>query len=148
MRPTSRVATGVRHDVSTDGHPLAHLGRWRDASDVEPRRRELLYAAADGRLMAVAINTGAGFDAGIPKPLFELGARLAFGADHSGAQLAGGGGPAEVTTDPQQDRLIARCRHLLEISSLDDAELRRVNVPAHRGIHLIRRERVDARCQR
>ena len=53
-----------RWQVSTDG---GGRPRWRDDS------KELYYMDMTGRLMALEVKTGAGFEAGAPKLLFETG---------------------------------------------------------------------------
>jgi Tol biopolymer transport system component len=55
-------ATGAKWQVSTSGgmHP-----KWRRDG------KELFYLDADSKMMAVEVETGAAFQAGIPRPLFE-----------------------------------------------------------------------------
>ncbi|MCC6651721.1 MAG: serine/threonine-protein kinase [Candidatus Eisenbacteria bacterium] len=59
---------------SLEGSP----GRWQITPMVAGRPRwtkggrELVFETADGRLMAVAIDTSRGFEAGVPEPLFSL----------------------------------------------------------------------------
>jgi eukaryotic-like serine/threonine-protein kinase len=53
---------GLKWPISTGGGVLP---RWRADG------RELYYVALDGKLMAVAVTTGKGFQAGVPKPLFQ-----------------------------------------------------------------------------
>jgi Tol biopolymer transport system component len=58
-------------------------GKWQLSRDggEEPRWRrdgkELFYLSPDGKIMAVAISTGATFDAGVPVPLFQTHRRQA-----------------------------------------------------------------------
>lgn len=56
-------ASGNKWQVSTGG---GDQPRWRRDG------RELFYLAADGKLVAVEVKTDGTFEAGVPKPLFEL----------------------------------------------------------------------------
>ncbi len=66
-----------RYEIYVQTFP-EHLGKWQisTAGGTEPAWRrdgkELFYLSADGKMMAVEVNTeSANFQAGIPKPLFQ-----------------------------------------------------------------------------
>jgi Tol biopolymer transport system component len=75
---TTATSSGGRWQISTKG---GNQARWRGDG------QELFYIASDGKLMAVQVRSGASFEAGVPKALFEL------------RGLRAGGGGYAVTGD-------------------------------------------------
>jgi len=77
---------------------LSGNGKWQvsSAGGQEPRWRrdgkELFYLSADGKMMAVAMKTGASFEAGSPVALFQTHARQPVSSqDHSSYDVSGDG---------------------------------------------------------
>jgi hypothetical protein len=69
---------GKRNDVYVLSFPVAGAARLvSSAGGTQPRwspdGRELFYIAPDSTLMAVEVKTGAGFEHGVPVPLFDTG---------------------------------------------------------------------------
>jgi eukaryotic-like serine/threonine-protein kinase len=63
-----------RRQISTKG---GDQPRWRRDG------KELFYIAADGKLMAVEVKSGAGFESGAPKALFDLRGIRAIGGNYA-----------------------------------------------------------------
>jgi Tol biopolymer transport system component len=63
-------ASGNKWQISNNGGSFAI---WRNDG------REIFYISADGKLMSVEIKPGSGFEASVPKPLFDLTLRRAIG---------------------------------------------------------------------
>ena len=69
-----------RWEIYVTSFPEPH-GKWQISAGggEQPRwrgdGRELFYLSSDGRMMAVTVNTGSGFSAGTPVPLFQASAR-------------------------------------------------------------------------
>jgi eukaryotic-like serine/threonine-protein kinase len=57
--------SGGKWQVSVDG-ASASGGNWRDDG------KEIVFQASDGKMMAVDVKLGATFEAGIPRPLFQV----------------------------------------------------------------------------
>ncbi len=63
-------------EIYVSSFPIGN-GKWQvsSAGGQEPRWRkdgkELFYVSAEGKMMAVAVSTGAGFEAGSPVALFQ-----------------------------------------------------------------------------
>ncbi len=77
---------------------LSGSGKWQvsSAGGQEPRWRqdgkELFYLSADGKMMAVAVKTGASFEAGSPVALFQTHARQPVSSqDHFSYDVSGDG---------------------------------------------------------
>ncbi|MFN0084423.1 MAG: protein kinase domain-containing protein [Blastocatellia bacterium] len=59
-------SNGVEYQISNSGVAQATSSRWRRDG------KEVLYVAPDGKMMAVEVKTGATFEAGNPRALFDL----------------------------------------------------------------------------
>ncbi len=77
---------GGKWQVSTNGGNNPH---WRHDG------KEIFYIATDNKLMAVDVNAGASFEAGVPKPLFDM------------RTLPSGGNRYSVSADGQRFLVVA-----------------------------------------
>ena len=77
----------IAYSSSESGRPEVYVTTFPDAGPKWPlssnggrhprwplRAHEIFFVAPDGKLMAAPVNTSATFDAGAPKPLFDIGA--------------------------------------------------------------------------